>query len=416
MSLDFQDRLRPASYISPSGIESEFQIDTLKKKGGKKLSTQEIIDSDESVTQDQGNKTQSFPMSIYFIGSDFDNLLNDFEVGLKERYTTDTPGILKHPMWGDINVFPVSWDLTIELVKGVGVGRIEVEFVEVFPRKYPESTLNNSDLASADLDDMSFIDSAAQMITDTAAAASNIAGKIQAVVGVISSAVEFLESVEDTMTEIQNGITSMIDDVAGNISQLLFATQRLMRAPSRFRDSTLNKINTYKEMCGDIISSIKDDKETDPTNLKNNAILMQTFAGYAVGVMAESALYTDFSVRTDSIAVIDSLNEALENYNTALADSRTDSDISKEYSGDHNFLLLLLDCIARTNDILLNKSFDLKAEKRFKLKSNSDIITLCYDNYGKIDNETIEYFISTNDIKNDEFLELPAGREVVFYV
>lgn len=416
MSLDFLDRLRPASYISPSGIESEILIDTLKKKSGKKISTQEIVDSDESISQDQGNKTDTFPMSIYFTGDDFDSLLNDFEVGLKERYTIDTPGILKHPLWGDINVFPISWDQTVELVKGVGVGNIEVEFVEVFPRKYPESVVNSSDLASADLDEMSFIDSAAALAVSAASAASNVAGKIKAVVGVIGEAVEFVESVESEMEAIQSEITNMIDNVAGNITGLLFATQRLMRAPGRFQDSTMNKINTYKKMCGDIISEIKDDKESNPTNMRNNAILMQTFAGFAVGCLAESAIYTDFSVRTNTISAVEQINNALDDYNTAMSDARTNGSIAREYSGDHNFYLLLLDCIGRVNDILLNQSFNLKAEKRFKLQNNSDVVTLCYDNYKTIDSDTIQYFIDTNNIRKDEFIEIPAGREIVIYV
>lgn len=417
---NYRDRLRPASFVSPSGIESEFLVDTLKKKSGKKISTQEIIDSDESVSQDQGNKTNTFPMSIYFIGDEFDITMSDFEVGLTERYYVDTPGILKHPLWGDINVFPVSWDQNIELVKGVGVGRIEIEFVEVFPRKYPESTLNNTSLVGANLDDMSFIDSAAAMITATASAAANIAGKIQAVVGVISSAIEFVEAVEDTVTEIQNDINSMIDDVAGNISQLLFAVQRLQRLPSRIQDSTMNKINTYKEMCGDIASVIIDDAETDLVNLKNNAIMVQSFLGYATACLSEAALFTIFGNRKDIISTISSLDDTLSDYNTSISGSWTDGNISNEYSGDHNFQLLLFDSIARTKDILLNQSFDLKAEKKFKLKNNSDIIDLCYEYYPINSPEDlqyyIEYFIATNGIKNDEFCELPIGRQIVVYV
>jgi len=207
--------------------------------------------------------------------------------------------------------------------------------------KYPESELNSSAIASADLDEMSTLEYAKSIITDTAAAAANVAGKIGAVVGVIQSATKYIETVTDSMEGIYSEINSMIDDVGGNITQLLFATQRLMRAPARLQDNTLNKINTYSQMASDIISAIKDDKESSPTNLKNNAILIQAFAGYAVGCTGEAALYTTFNIRTDIIAVIETLTESLDNYNTALSDARTDDNLINEYSGDHNFQLFL---------------------------------------------------------------------------
>jgi prophage DNA circulation protein len=199
----------------------EFFTDTLTKKGGKKTSTHEIVDSDESITQDQGNKTDTFPLAIYFTNDEFDESLNEFESLLRERYSIDAPGILRHPLWGDITVCPTSWEPTIELVSGIGVGKITVEFIQMFPRKYPESTLNNTDIASSDLDEMSLIDSAASMAVSAASAASNVAGKVQAVVGVISSSAEFLEKVEDEMTALQNEISNMIDDVGGNILEIL---------------------------------------------------------------------------------------------------------------------------------------------------------------------------------------------------
>ena len=416
MSLDFKDRLRPASLVSPSGIEIEFLTDTLSKKGGKKLSTHEIVDSDESVTQDQGNKTNTFPFSIYFINDGFDSEMTDFENLLKERCSVDSFGILHHPLWGDVNVCPISWDMGIELVSGVGIGRMSVEFIEIFPRKYPESTLNNSDLASSDLDNMSLIDQAAAMAVSAAAAASNVAGKIKAVTGAIQNAAEFLEKVEDEMTAIQNEINNMIDNVGGNLTDILMTTQRLIRSPSRFADTTMNKINTYKDICDNILSEIKDEKESNPVNLKNNAVLVQVFGGFSVGCLAESALSTTFSTKADVISAVETINEALENYNTALSNSRTDGKIENEYSGDHNFQLLLSDAVARVNDIILTQSFSLKSEKKITIKNNSDAITLCYENYGKVDSDTILYFLQTNNISNDEFLDIPAGRQVVFYV
>lgn len=427
MSLDFKSRLRQASFMAPSATEQIFQTDTVVRRGGKKIATVEIIDSDESVSQDFGNKTDVFPVSAYFIGDDFDTQVTDFEKLLKERYTQDSPGYLRHPLWGDIDVFPVSWEISIELVQGVGVGKIECEFVQVFPKKYPESALDSADIASANLDDMSALDIANNIITSTAAAIKNVRDKIEAVVSVIETATEALETIEDTALAIQSEIDGLIDDVGGNITQLLFATQRLMKLPGQIVDNTMSKINAYREMITDIIDAIRGTSGgtgwagsvdvINPDNRKNNAVLMQAFAGFAVGCLAETAIYTEFSDRTKSVEAIQILDSAMDDYNVAMGEIKSSGNyLTNEFSGDYNFDSLLFDVRARVQELLLNKTFDLKAEKRFTLKNASDILTLCYQYYGNVDDSTIDYFIDTNKIKHDEFDELPRGWQGVIYV
>lgn len=427
MSLDFLDRLRQGSYLSPeTTTEQFFHTDTLTKSGGKKIATMEILDNNESVSQDRGNATDRFPVSMYFIGDDFDKQLTDFEKLLKEHHTQDSPGYLRHPLWGDINVFPVSWQSTIELKSGAGIGKMQVEFIEVFPKKYPESALDSIDMASADLDDMSAIDFAANLVTATVATAKNIKDKIEAVVDTITTVTEAIETVEDAMTEIQSDIEGLVDDIGGNITELLFATQRLMRLPGNIIDSTMNKINTYRDMVSDIIDSITGDTgtggevttvEVNKDNKKNNAVLLEAFAGFAVGCLAEAAAYTEFNSRVDTIEAIEIISDTIDVFNTAMENIRPDEDdIKYEYSGDFNFQSLLANVTARINDLLLNKSFDLKAEKKITLTTKDDIMNLCYKYYNDIDIDTINYFCNTNKIGFDEFFELPVGREITIYV
>jgi len=218
------------------------------------------------------------------------------------------------------------------------------------------------------------------------------------------------------MAEIQSDINNLIDDIAGNITSAMFAVQRLIRAPSKFIDSTLNKINVYKNMVEDIKDSIKDDFETDPSNRKNNAIILQSTAGFAVAVLAEAAIYTDYTSRADTTHAVDAINDALEIFNDAFADSITSGNVSNQFSGDHNFFSLMFDCTSRIKNIIFNQAFDLKAEKKFILKNNSDAVTLCYEHYGKVDSDTLDYFILTNKLCCDEFIEIARGREIVVYV
>jgi len=403
--------------MSPSGAVISFLTDTLERQGGKKGSTQEILDSSESITQDQGNKTYTFPMTIYFPGEDYDLAADPLIKAFEEKYTQDFPGILQHPRWGDINVFPLTWSQKEELVKGSQISYIEVTFVQSFPKKYPATDQASIDSALSNIDNMS---SSAQLIADASAAAANIAGKIESAVGIISGALEAvtagIEAIEDTMNAIQSGIDGMIDDIAGNAFLLVSAAQRLMRAPARIKDSTLDKIDVYTQMTKDLCDTFFDPNETSPVNKRNNAIMLESIGGYAAAVTAEAAVFTDYSIRTQSISAIESINDSLDYYNSKIALARTDGNVSDEFSGDHNFYSLLMDTIARINESLLNKTFSLKAEKKFILKQNSDSITLCYENYGKVDNDTIIFFQNTNKLIENEFIEIPAGREIVVYI
>ena len=416
---------RPASFIAPSGDEFDFLTNTLERSGGKKGATQEILDSDESIPQDQGNKATTFPFNIYFPGANFDEKADPFYKALEERYSQEKPGKLKHPRWGDIDVFPFEWSQREELISGAMISRIEVTFREVFPKVFPSTDIKSIDKALANIDEMENVSVGfiKKINLDSIIGQANVIGKIRGVVGIVSSSIKavtgVVQAVQDQFNSIQNEINAVLDDVTGigeNIGGLMTATQKLIRTPARIFDQTLDKVNSFSGMADSLSNQFLDFNETSELNRRNNAIMMQLIAGFAVCATAEAAIFTDFSVRSEAIAAIDKINESLILYDTNFAQARTDGNVAKEYSGDHNYYSLLFDTITLVNDSILNEAFDLKVEKSFILKTNSDIINLCYNGYGSVDNETLDFFISTNKFAGDEFIEIPAGREIKLYV
>lgn len=420
--MSYLDRLRPASFITPQGDEIFFLVNTLERSGGKKGVTQEVLDSDESISQDQGNKATSYPINAYFTGADYDLLTDVFYQALELNYTQDNPGFLLHPRWGDIPVLPFTWSQREELISGAMVGRIDVTFRRVFPTSFPTTEGLSISEALANIDELEAetLELAAGIDVSTAQSIANIAGKIRSAVGVVTDAIgdlaDTVQAVTDTFEAIQSEINTLIDDVAGNIVNLMSATQRLIRAPGRIVDSTLNKVNSYKDMVTDLADGFFDENETSPVNNKNNAIMMELVAGFGVSATAEAGAFTDFNSRPSAVSAIDVINEAAESFNDTFQTARTGGDVTTEYSGDHNFFSLSDDTVKRVNEIILNQAFDLKAEKSFILKNNSDILTLAYENYKSVSDETIDFFIETNRFVGDEYIELPAGREIVVYV
>jgi hypothetical protein len=63
----------------------------------------------------------------------------------------------------------------------------------------------------------------------------------------------------------------------------------------------------------------------------------------------------------------------------------------------------------------LDLSFTLPTERMFTLQTSSTVMNQCYDLYNNVDEETIDYFILTNELNGEEILLLPKGKQIIYY-
>ena len=412
----YLDRLSNASFVTPSGVEFDFKFDEVSRDGSKKISLSEILDSNQSIAQDQGNKAILYPMSIYFTGKDYDLISDQFFIGLSEKYKTSNPGILNHPRWGRILVFPMTFKQSESLVSGSRVGRFDVSFVRIYPGEAPVSE-------EASLRDITNIadklKAATEAIFDNvllfavrhvADFSGRVANSFGLVTGVISGLVSSQQALLDEIENLGDSFNSLLDDVADNAYLLVFQTQRMMDLPSNLKDDTLLRINRFKDLFDLLITGNQNDTAQDKNIQKNSVIMLESLAGYAIAQMVVSASNTTYSTRSQVLGSIETIFNSYNTFNNELNNNST-----SEYSGDHNFLLNLANLSKQAITLLLNVAFDLPAEKIFILQDASDPISLAYKYYGKIDLETIQFFADTNYLVNNEFIELPAGREIIVY-
>lgn len=412
----YLDRLSDASFVSPSGVEFAFKFDEVSREGSKKLSISEILDSDQSLLQDQGNKAIMYPMSIYFTGKDYDLIADQFFIALSEKYSVDKTGKLNHPRWGQILVSPVTWKQSENFVSGSGFARFDVPFVRVYPGDAPfsqeaslagtQTIADKMKAATEDIFDNVLLDS----VRDASNFAGRIANSFGLVNGVISGLVSSQQELLDEIEKISDGFNFLIDDVADNAYILMFQTQKMMDLPSNLRDDTQLRVNRFQDLFNLLITGNQNDDAQNENVQKNNVVLLESLAGYANAQMVVSASNTTYATRNQ---ILDSILNIITTYNTFNDELNNNS--TNDYPGDHNFLSNLADLNKKTVELLLNISFDLPAEKIIVLKNADDPINLCYKYYGKIDLETIQFFADTNYLVNDEFIELAAGREIVIY-
>lgn len=76
----------------------------------------------------------------------------------------------------------------------------------------------------------------------------------------------------------------------------------------------------------------------------------------------------------------------------------------------------LLQSVGLAAGFLVEISFSLKQEKRYFLDKPRNFIELCAELYQSVSNETLDFFIDSNNLTGSEIIELPLGREIVYYV
>ena len=423
MALEWLERLRPASFVSPSGIESFFKLDVLNRVGGKKASIHEILNKNEAIPQDQGNRSKTYSIEAFFTGGNGDLEADAYFDSLHEQYSISSPGILKHPVWGDINVMPFDIQQSTNLVIGAGIFRVPVTFREIPASLFPTTEGVDQSEIVADITDLESIveEANSSILVDAVALYADFRAKINEVVGVVGDAIgavaATVDDVEDEFRKIQADIDSALA-LASSAIEIMSQVNNLIRLPGQIIDSTIGKIEAFASMVTGISLSFVDafnPKADRQTNL-NKAIMFQSLTAIAAVATSEAALFTEFETRDAASEALDFVNDA------AIVSEQGSSEISQTLSGgvtavflpDHNTGLGLSLITGKTNAILINRSFDLKAKQTEILTAPSDAITLTWKFYKDMDK--LDFFIRTNNLQDNDFLEIASGREVVAYV
>lgn len=418
------ERLREGVFTSPGGVVSNFRIDMLSRIGGKKASVHEILNKSESISQDQGNRTQVFPMEIYFTGENGDEEADVFYESLREQYSVSSPGVLRHPRWGDINVMPFEYQQVEQLVTGAGIFRIPVEFREIpTPVQFPSVIETDSADVSNDitaLEDTLETANESIDISDSGDAATFTA-KVTDIVNVVdislADIVATVDDVQDQFNLIKADIAEALADVDDAV-QVLSQVTNLIRSATRVPDLTLKKVQGYAQMTAGIITGFIDDFATNPNvqeNL-NNARIAESMGLFSVAAVNEAALSTDYATREAAGDALDFINLsfATVEQQLSLIYQLLTNDIVNSFAINHDSLSETGQIVAQTNALLLDQSFDLRTKQIIILNAPTDPLILTWRFYK--DTSKLQFFIETNNLQDEEIIEVPAGREIVAYV
>lgn len=404
----WNDRLREAAYTSPSGARIAFDYESVQKSVSKKTTGFNFPDANGTYVQDLGHTGRRYPLRVIFWGGDYDIQANAFEEILLEIGT----GKLEHPIYGVVDVVPFG-DITRrdDLVTAANQAILEVTFWETIGIVYPTS---QRDPGSAVLLSVSEYNSAAAETfkRDTkltgAVSKETFKNKYSALLNSAKSSLQSIANAQadtkkqfDTVAKsIEQGLSILVDTPITLAAQ----TNTLLQTPARAATSVSDRLDTYGGLITALVGRGNDLSSND---FHTEDLYVST---YVTGSIL-SAVNNQFETKVEAVEAADTIltqMEAVTAWRDTNFESLNEIDTGETYQQ-------LLDAVSLAAGFLVQISFSLKQERRIVLDRSRTIIDLVAEIYGEVD-EQLDFLINTNNLSGSEILELPRGREIVYYI
>lgn len=413
--MSWNDRLREAAYNSPNGTRIVFDYENVRKSFDKKTTAFNFPDADGTFIQDMGHSGRRYPLRVFFWGDDYDLQANAFEAALQERGV----GKLEHPIYGTVDVVPFG---TItqrdDLKTAANQAIIEVTFWETIGLIYPISQANPaSDVLSA-VDEYNVTASAEfENITSLVSAVEQSSFK-NSYTALLDNVELGLQTVADVQEDVQKEFNAINDSISQGIDILIsqpltlaFQTVLLIQTPARALTNITARLDAYKDLADSIISDGSIAVAGNDSRNSNDFHTKDLFASTYITGSIVSVVNNQFNTKSEALEAAEFILEQFDNVITWRDDnfeSLEEIDVGSAYQQ-------LQEAVSVTAGFLVEISFTLKQERKLILDRDRTIIDLVGELYGSIDDQ-LDFFITSNNLTGSEILELPRGREIVYYV
>lgn len=413
--MSWQDRVKEAVYESPSGQRAALIYEDLRLEFDKKTSAFDFPDADGTYIQDTGHTGDRHPMRLFFTGDDHDLEANAFIAMLKERGNAR----LETPLYGVIDVVPFGTIKRRDDLKTAANQTVfEVVFWETIGVVYPTSQNDPASdvlIAVDEFNNAQAAEFADSTDLDTAIERVSFKNSYQALldsaqVG-LESVAEIQSDVEKQFNAINDSINRGIDVLVSQPLTLAFQTTQLIQAPSRALVDIDARLSAYGDLADSIISG---DGAATPGNDSRNSNRFHTknlYASTYITGLIISVVNNQFTTKSEALEAAEFILDQF----AAVVAWRDDNFNSLNQIDSGSGYQKLQEAVAIATGFLVEISFTLRQESRIVLDRNRTIIDLVAELYGVVDEE-LDFFITSNNLSGSEILELPRGREIVYYI
>ena len=415
--MSWRDRLKEAAYISPSGTRITFDYRDVSRLLQKKTTSFEFPDADGSFVQDLGRAGRRYPLRVSFSGTDYDLVTPIFESALEEKGV----GVLEHPLYGTVNVVPFGRITRRDaLVTAGNQAIIEVTFFETIKLIYPQSQRDpGSEIAQAinAYNETSSNEFGEEMSVGTTFERVSLQNEYKRLQGFARNV---LSPIANSQDDTRRRFDAIFDSINASIVLLtstpgILAAQNnlFVQAPARARTPILTRISAYQSLIDGIVNEPTSVKtKTFSTIPPNQFHTDDLFASGYVTAVVVSVINHKFANKPEAIEAADTLLKQFGQVNNWRDENFKSLEIIDEGASYQK----LQDAVALTAGFLVELSFTLPQERSLLLERPRTIVDLSAELYGEVDDTQLNFFINSNNLTGNEILELPRGREIVYYV
>lgn len=420
----WRERLRSEMVmVSPEGQEFSANWRQSPRSIDKKLGIFNYPLVRGSVVQDLDVQSDRWPLTFFFDGPDHDLVADAFMNACRQRGQWS----ITHPVYGFKGLQLMTITEVIAPLDQGNIREFNSEWIEPID---PQTLKTAAELAGAvgvqsdlvaisaadqfvaglDISDSFSITNAINSVTN---AVNEFLGPIAALNASIQS--EFLAVQRATQDLLAAAILNPLS-IAGNL-------QALVELPLLAINDIRSRLSAYANLAGAMFGIQPDEGEVNPAG-KNKAQIQQIAMTSTITANAKivtvdpaegglnsqaQAVQTAQDITTQYDLIVNNLDESQELFE--------DQDIENQHFSQeqsHNETMLLT---RQAVDFLLQSSFNLKVERRFKLdrpRAPVEIAIIEYGGPGEND-ANIDLFIESNKLKGNQILLLPALTEVLVY-
>lgn len=422
--MSWEDRLLEAAVTSKSGTRLTFDYEDVRKSVEKKGTAFGFADADGTFIQERGHTGRQFPLRVFLSGEDYDLKANAFDALLLESGTMK----LEHPIYGTVDVVPFG-PITRrdDLKTAANQAVIEVTFWETTGLLFPSS---QSDPGSSVLSAVSeYSDAISEEFADVISLDTTIQGVTleNQYLALLDAAQGGLQAIADVQDDVRTQFNAIVDSVNTGIDILIsqpltlaFQTAQLIQAPARALAAIEARLNAYRDLAESIFSDGSAAASSNPQTASNAFHTKDLYVSTYVSGAVLSTVNNQFITKTEALEaaqfvlqLMDEVTVWRDDSFAALADL-TDTTTAAQLDTGTSYQQLQ-EAVALAAGFLVEISFSLKQERRIVLDRNRTFVDLCAELYGETD-EIYDFFISSNNLSGDEYLEIKRGREIVYYV
>ena len=456
--------LLEAKYTAPSGKEFIFFWEKQTRTTELKTGIFPFPDRDGAHVQHQGGGAISYPMTCIFNGADHVKTANDFEAALHERDIAE----LQHPVYGIKKVIPtgnISRDN--DLINSINESQVTITFTETITDDPVNLEAVTADILAESFDELleaAAVDFAANITIENISEQLQIQSSLNIQTNILN---ENLSNIAQgnpdfltTIGELKSNIKTMFNNAEKLVQNSLNVARlalNAMKLPSKITINVLEKIRGYTMLASQIQSQFRNDP-FGINNVKNvfastRLVLTGAVASVAIGSalgIAQNATNNKQEENSGSggtfsagsggaggtsgggtgagsggsgsggvisreVAVslalqVKELFSTIQNYE--------DEKIVKNNFVDSNATayLLLNQLVNNSINLIFGVALSLPMKRIIKLDSDRNVIELCAEIYGSVNNYFIDKLIVENNLSIDDLEIIPMGREVSYYV